>query len=74
VNNMPTLADAAGHYQAALPDASGSEVLVRQPDGIHETTAGADRLANKAVAAMVATWHLNLTPPPTTTTVARSVH
>jgi len=61
VDNLATLADASGHYEVALPDASGKLVLVRQPDGIHETTAGADRLADKATAAMQTAWHLNLT-------------
>ena len=60
VDNRATLADAGGHYVTAMPDASGNAVLVRQPDGIHETPAGADRLAAKAIAAMTSTWHLTL--------------
>ena len=58
IDNRVTLADSAGHYATALPDASGNSVLVREPDGIHETPAGADRLADKAIAAMKATWKL----------------
>jgi hypothetical protein len=58
VDNSTTLADAAGHYQVALPDASGNAVIVRQPDGIHETVAGANRLADKAIAVMKLRWGL----------------
>ena len=60
VDNLATLADAAGHYQVAMTDGSGQQVLVREPDGIHETRAGADRLADHAIAAMVAGWQLDL--------------
>ena len=61
--NLATLADPSGHYQVALPDSSGKQVLVREPDGVHETRAGADRLADRAITAMVSSWHLQLKPP-----------
>jgi len=60
VDNLATLADRSGRYQVALPDASGQLVLVREPDGIHDTRAGADRLADHAVATMTGGWHLSL--------------
>jgi len=60
VDNLATLTDAAGHYQVALPDASGQQVLVREPDGIHETRAGADRLADRSLLMMIGGWHLDL--------------
>lgn len=60
--NLATLADPSGHYQVALPDSSGKQVLVREPDGVHETRAGADRLADRAITAMVSAWHLQLKP------------
>jgi len=59
VDNLPTLADGAGHYQIALPDASGQLVLVREPDGVHETRAGADRLADHALAVLRFAWRLD---------------
>lgn len=62
VANLATLADPSGHYQVALPDSSGKQVLVREPDGVHETRAGADRLADRAITAMVSAWHLQLKP------------
>jgi hypothetical protein len=60
VDNMPTLAGASGGYTDTLHDASGNAVIVRQPDGIHETPQGADRLVDKAIAAMNAAWHTHL--------------
>ena len=60
--NLATLADPSGHYQVALPDSSGKQVLVREPDGVHETRAGADRLADRAITAMASAWHLELKP------------
>jgi hypothetical protein len=45
---LPTwalFADAAGAYQAYLPDAAGETQRMRADDGVHFTRAGADRLA-----------------------------
>ena len=39
------LSDASGRYTAYLPDEDGTEELVREPDGIHVTRAGGDRLS-----------------------------
>ena len=60
VDNYPTLAGPGGQYEDSLPTASGQQVIVREPDGIHLSPAGAGRLAAKAIAAMSATWHLVL--------------
>jgi len=60
VNNYPTLAGPSGQYEDSLPDASGQQVLVREPDGIHVSPAGAGRLAAKAIADMTFVWHLSL--------------
>jgi hypothetical protein len=77
VDNFATLAGPGGGYVDAMQDPDGQEVLVREPDGIHPSPAGADRLADTAVTEMVAAWHLDLVrgsspsttaaPPPTTT-------
>lgn len=39
------LGDASGQYAAYLPDGGGHVELVREPDGVHLTRAGGDRLA-----------------------------
>jgi hypothetical protein len=39
--------DSQGHYSATLPGPSGRPELVRTDDGVHFTTAGADRLARE---------------------------
>jgi hypothetical protein len=62
VSNSATLADSSGHYQVALPNGAGQQVIVREPDGVHETRAGADRLADRTISAIVTTWHLQLKP------------
>ena len=47
--SWPVLSDPSGAFQTYLPDASGNEVQVREPDGTHITPAGADRLAHAIV-------------------------
>jgi hypothetical protein len=51
---------ANGSYSAYLPSSSGTEELLRDPDGIHLTGAGDDRLAHAMVPAMEETWHIKL--------------
>jgi hypothetical protein len=58
--SWPVLSDPAGHYATFLPDASGSEVQVREPDGTHIANAGAQRLSQAAVAFMGHEWGLAL--------------
>jgi hypothetical protein len=62
VDESATLADSSGHYTFALPDASGQLVIVREPDGVHFSPAGADRLADRAIAAMQGGWQLVVHP------------
>jgi hypothetical protein len=52
LDSRPVLADANGRYADHLPDATGALVDVRQPDGIHLSRAGADRLAAAVLAAL----------------------
>jgi len=60
VDNYATLAGPQGQYVDALANASGQEILIREPDGIHPSPGGADRLAAHAIAVINATWHLDL--------------
>jgi hypothetical protein len=54
------LANAQGHYTAFLPDASGNEVQIRDPDGTHIAGPGAQRLSLAAIAFMSHEWGINL--------------
>lgn len=53
-------ADAAGRYSAYLPGPNGQSELMRNPDGVHFSGAGDDRLATAVVAAMDRAWHVRL--------------
>ncbi|MFI5041328.1 MAG: DUF459 domain-containing protein [Acidimicrobiales bacterium] len=64
VDNLTALSDGSGHYTVAITDAAGQTVIVREPDGIHVSPAGADRLADRAISQMQAAWRLDLRPPP----------
>jgi len=67
VDNVATLSDSSGHYTDALTNSSGQAVIVREPDGIHVSPAGADLLADQAIARMETDWHLVVkapAPPP----------
>ncbi|HEY1635049.1 MAG TPA: DUF459 domain-containing protein [Acidimicrobiales bacterium] len=44
--------DSSGKYSAYLPDASGGEQQIREPDGIHLARGGSDRLADLAITVM----------------------
>jgi hypothetical protein len=54
------LANAQGQYTAFLPDATGNEVQVRDPDGTHLSQPGAQRLSQSAIAFMSHEWGINL--------------
>jgi len=58
--SWPVLSNPQGQFSAFLPDASGNEVQVRDPDGIHITAAGAQRLSRAAIAFMGHEWGLVL--------------
>jgi len=72
VDNFATLAGPGGGYVDAMQNPDGQEVLVREPDGVHPSPAGADRLADAAIAAMARTWHLDLVDGSTPPATARS--
>ena len=54
------LSDPQGRYATFLPDASGSEVQIREPDGTHLAPSGAQRLSQAAMAFMGHEWGLVL--------------
>jgi hypothetical protein len=58
--SWPVLGDPQGRYTPFLPNASGSEVQIREPDGTHIAAAGAQRLSEAAIAFMDHEWGLGL--------------
>ena len=46
----------AGEYAAQLVDEDGNLVTMREPDGVHLTAAGADRLALAVLRSVAADW------------------
>ncbi|HZU81070.1 MAG TPA: DUF459 domain-containing protein [Acidimicrobiales bacterium] len=62
LSSWPVLADGSGNYAEFLPDASGSEVAVREPDGTHVSWPGAERLSQAVIGAMDRIWGLTLKP------------
>ena len=62
LSSVPSLGDKQGAYVPFLPDASGAEVNVRTPDGIHLTPGGGARLAAAVAGAMQNQLHVQLVP------------
>ena len=62
LSSVPTLGDRQGNYAAFLPDASGAEVMVRTPDGIHLAPGGGARLAAGVADAIHSEFHVQLAP------------
>jgi hypothetical protein len=58
VDPAKVVGDRAGQFADLVPDASGTPVDVRQPDGIHLTRAGGDRLAAHVLALVESRAHL----------------
>ena len=56
VDAWKLFADRNGGYTAYLSTRSGAKVQVRQPDGVHLTMSGADRLARRAYDVMSRFW------------------
>lgn len=63
VASAPVLGDASGHYETSGTDTSGQPVVLRTPDGVHLTPAGAAVLAASVIEAVDRRWHLSLVPP-----------
>jgi hypothetical protein len=75
VSSASVLSDASGHYETDGVDASGQEVALRTPDGVHLTAAGAGLLARSVINAVDTRWHLSLemTAAPGSTAAGQSV-
>jgi uncharacterized protein len=62
LDSWPLLDNKNGRYAAYLPNASGQEELLRQPDGVHLTADGGARVADALFAAIRGLWQSS--PPP----------
>jgi hypothetical protein len=60
LSSWPVFSDAGGGYQTFLPDASGNEVQVREPDGTHIAPGGAQRLSLSTMSEMGHVWGIDL--------------
>ena len=58
VDTWRLLSDKKGRFAEYLPDESGDMVLMRQPDGIHLTVAGGDRMARAVLDAIERDWSM----------------
>lgn len=58
--SVDVLGDGQGNFTAYLPDASGTEVNIRTPDGVHLAPGGGERLAQAVLASMRSTLHIDL--------------
>ena len=54
--------DSTGGYSAYLPNASGGQERVREPDGVHLAKAGSDRLADWAIGSIQSEFGVRLGP------------
>jgi len=62
LSSVKVLGNAQGGFTTYLPDPSGAEIAVRDPDGIHLTPGGGARLAAAVIAAARADFHIRLGP------------
>jgi uncharacterized protein len=58
VDSWALFSDIDGNYSAYLPDATGTDLLMRSSDGIHLTVDGGDRLADQVRKVISADWPL----------------
>jgi hypothetical protein len=58
VDSWHLYVDAHGRYSAYLPTGTGHQELVRQPDGVHITVTGSDRLGGYLIRVMRSAWSL----------------
>jgi lysophospholipase L1-like esterase len=58
--SWPLMSDGQAHYATFLPDASGNEVQVREPDGTHISVPGAERLSRAVMTVMARSWDVSL--------------
>jgi hypothetical protein len=63
VDSFGVLGDSNGDYTAQLPDPAGGRMVVREPDGVHYTRAGARLLAARVSTVIAADWGLPHSSP-----------
>jgi hypothetical protein len=56
IDSWAMFTNESGEYTAYLPDSGGNPELVRDDDGVHLNTSGAERLANAILEAIRADW------------------
>lgn len=64
VSSTPVLGSPSGGYETSRPGAAGQPVVLRTPDGVHLTPAGAALLAHTVIDAVEKRWDLTLGTPP----------
>jgi hypothetical protein len=62
VDSWHLLVNSTGGYSAYLPDASGGQQQVREPDGVHLARPGSDRLADWAISSIQSDFGVRLGP------------
>jgi hypothetical protein len=62
LDSWHVLVDSTGGYSAYLPNASGGQDQVREPDGVHLARAGSDRLADWAIGSIQSEFGVRLGP------------
>lgn len=62
LSSWALFSDPQGAYAQYLPDSTGAEVDVREPDGTHVSPGGAERLSQAAISAMDRSWGIDLQP------------
>ncbi len=60
LSSTTVLGGAQGTFSAYLPDASGAEVNVRTPDGVHLAPGGGELLSQAVIASLRTTLHVDL--------------
>ena len=65
VSSDSVLGRGSGLFESSAVDASGRAVVLRTPDGVHLTPAGAALLARTVIDAIDTRWHLTLDAPAT---------
>lgn len=68
VDPNPAVTRPDGRFTTFLPTGGGRKVQVRENDGVHPTAIGTDRIVAEFAPGLIASRHLDATPPGPTTT------
>ncbi|HEV2362103.1 MAG TPA: DUF459 domain-containing protein [Acidimicrobiales bacterium] len=60
VSSWGVMSTPSGQFAMELPNSTGQQVTIRDPDGVHITYAGGELLANSLLAPMDQAWHIRL--------------